>query len=112
MANFTKLFCDLISVGANLRETTVPVDQIVSAIEGIALYHQLGLLDLQAVKNHIEDVRVAQSGADNDIDDVRLRLAQGRPVSISRIVEFHGKLTVKLNDGTELPFDAKEVSHY
>lgn len=113
MNNLTKLFCDLISIGSQLGDRSVTDEHIGHHLRYVA-FSQLPEdcdIDCDAVDDHIKNVRCAMNGADNDIDDIRTRLAQGHPISISRIVEFHGKLTVKLNDGTELPFDAKEVSH-
>lgn len=115
MKDCTKLFCDLISFGSQLAQHDAPMEQVMSCLAGIYLNNDCSsaeiILDYDVLRDYINHVKVALKGADNDID-VRARLAQSRPVSIKDIIEFHGRLTVKLNDGTALSYSTNEITHY
>lgn len=115
MKDLTKLFCDLISFGAQLAKHDAPMEQVMSCLAGIVLNEEIayvGTLDYDAIHNHINNVRVALRGSDHDIDTIRERLVKGLPVSVSRISEFHNRYVLKLSTGDELRFDASEIVHY
>lgn len=123
MINLTKLFCDLISTGCTINEADA--SQIAQHVAGLA-HHMLPdgfWVNVDDLEEHIENLQLCRRnaeqkmvndarGADFDIDDVRNRLAQGKPVSIKRITEFHNKLSITLSDGKELSFNTMDVVHY
>lgn len=114
MKDLTKLFCDLISFGCGIERYSGDIQTVMSSLASLVLNEgvwEIGKLDYDAIQAHIEAIRAAhQQGADFDID-VRVRLAQGKPVSIKDIIEFHGKYTVKLSDGRSLSYD-DSITHY
>lgn len=115
MKDLTKLFCDLISFGSGIECYSGDIQTAMSSLAGIVLYEdvcEVGKLDYDAIREHIESLRSAHRGSDYDIDNVRNRLAQGKPVSIKRIVEFHNKFTVTLSDDKQLSFNATDIVHY
>lgn len=118
MKDFTKLIIDLISFGSQLDKSSATIDQMMSCLGGIVFNENLaalGTVDFDEITAHLRrcksNLRGTLVGSDNDID-VRARLAQGRPVSIKDIIEFHGRLTVKLNDGTALAYESRDVTHF
>lgn len=113
MTNLTKLFCDLLSAGSQIASAT-STEEVSKHINALAFHHlpEDCDVDLGAIEDHIDSMRSALKGADHDIDNVRARLAQGKPVSVQKIVEFRGQMTVKLDNGNELTFDSSEVTHY
>ena len=123
MTNLTKLFCDLISTGCTINEADA--SQIAQHVAYLAHTHlpdgfwincddlEEHIANLQVCRRNAEQKMVDDArGADFDIDAVRNRLAQGKPVSIKRIVEFHNKLTVTLSDDKQLSFNATDIVHY
>lgn len=112
MKDFTKLIIDLISFGIQVDKSSASIDQMMSCLGGIVFNENLaslGTVDFDEIAAHLRRCRAR--GADYDID-VRARLAQGKPVSIKDIIEFHGRLTVKLNDGTALSYESRDVTHF
>ena len=114
MVNLTKLFCDLISVGTQLPTTSVSNEQIGRNVRYLGVSHlPEGFdVDFEAIDDHIRDCRAAIHGSDYDIDKLRRELAQGKPVSIKRITEFHNQLTVHLSDDTHLSFNSSDIVRY
>lgn len=72
MKDFTKLFCDLISFGSQLAQHDAPMEQVMSCLEGIYLNNDCCsaeiVLDYDALRDHINHIKVALRGADLDID--------------------------------------------
>lgn len=114
MINLTKLFCDLISVGTQLPTTSVSSEQIGRNVRYLGVTHLPDGcdVDFDLVDEHIKNCRAAMHGSDYDIDKLRRELAQGKPVSIKRVVEFHHQLTVHLSDDTRLSFNSSDIVHY
>ena len=114
MVNLTKLFCDLISVGTQLPTTSVSNEQIGRNVRylGVSYLPDGFDVDFEEIDDHIRNCRAATHGSDYDIDRLRRELAQGKPVSIKRITEFHNQLTVHLSDDTCLSFNSSDIVHY
>lgn len=75
MKDCTKLFCDLISFGSQLARHDAPMEQVMSCLASIYLNNDCCsaeiILDYDALRDHIEHIKVALKGADLDIDRVR-----------------------------------------
>lgn len=121
MINLTKLFCDLISTGCTINEADA--SQIAQHVACLA-HHMLPdgfWINVDDLEEHIANLQVCRRNAEQkmvndargvDFDDVRNRLAQGKPVGVKRITEFHNKLSITLSDGKELSFNATDIVHY
>ena len=114
MINLTKLFCDLISIGTKLPTTSVSNEQIGRNIRSIGVSHLPDgfFVNFNAIDAHFRNCRASTYGSDYDIDKLRRELAQGKPVSIKRITELRGQLTVHLSDGTDLSYNSSDIVHY
>lgn len=114
MNNLTKLVCDLISFGSQLGTASATNEQIGRSVRYTCVTRLPEDCDVifEQVDEHIANCRAAMLGSDNDIDKVRTALAQGKPVSIKRITEFHNKLSVHLSNGRVLSFNATDIVHY
>ena len=106
MKNLTKLVCDLLSAGSQIKNAQ-SAEQVVNNVKYTAFQclPEDCDVDLEAVLDHVESMRSAMRGADHDID-------KRQTVSIKRITEFHNKLSVHLSDGRELQFNTFDVVHY
>ena len=105
MKNLTKLFCDLLSAGSQLGDTTVPTEQIVNHLKYVA-FHCLPEdcdADLEAIAEHVEDVRLAIRTANAE---------RTKPLRIKRVTEFHNELTVHLDDFRELKFNSSDIVRF
>lgn len=94
MTNLTKLFCDLISTGCTINEADAP--QIAQHVAGLA-HHMLPngfWIDVDHLEEHIYNLQICRREADR------------------KMVEDARGADNDINDGTELPFNVKEVSRY
>lgn len=115
MKDLTKLINDLISFGCGIERQDTDIQTTMSCLAGIMLNQDvahLGFINYNAIQEHIEAIRRAHRGADFDIDKVRPQAPQLPTLGIKDIIEFHGKYTIKLNDGRELSFDSFDITHY
>lgn len=106
--NLTKLFCDLISTGSQLGDTSVPLKHIGHHLRSFAVQHLPADCDVNFddIDEHIANVRSAMTrkGSDYDIDAPALR--------VGSVTEFHGKFTVKLSNGGQISFESSDIMHY
>lgn len=104
MKDLTKLFCDLISFGSGIERYSGDIQTAMSSLAGIVLNEdvcEIGKLDYDAIREHIESLRSAQRGSDYDID-----------IHIKKVVTNHGRMGVILNTGRELTFDERDIIRY
>lgn len=105
MKNLTKLFCELLTAGTEIKEARF-AEQVKDRVKYLAWNHlpEDCDIDLDEIEHHIYFLRsVLRRGSDQDID---------KPKRAQRVVDFHGKLTVNLDDGSELTLDFADVPHY
>ncbi len=100
-ANLTKMINDCISLGLTLADKRTSAEQAARNAKSIAI-HCLPDdcdADLDDIEQHIQNLKAfAGSGSEG--------------ASVSDVVEFHGKFTVKLSNGQTVTFEARDITHY